>query len=201
MAETRFKNKGEECFGCSLANYFDLIGENSLAEKVYSDYPKHPFIFPLGGVSGLLTTKLVSDLTLGKYRGRLFSREAYLFRSSTEEHIKERLGDYGSAAVEAIKEEKKSGRITYGVEEFLWEEKALLLSYGHILLYCGRGKIIDDGKINTIRWWNNKKFYSSITGVLQVYLAPLDFTDLNVLLERVLHALGDNNILPQTRNV
>lgn len=197
MVSTRFKNRGEECFGCSLANYFDLIGENTLAEKVYGDFRKHPFFRE--GVWGPLTTRLVSDLTLGKYKGRLFSRDPSFFCSSYEETLRKYLGVHASAAIKVIEEEKNSGRITLGLDEFLWEEKALLFVGNHALLYCSKGKIVDNGEVRTVRR-KDKNFYSSITGVLRVYRAPLDFTDLNVLLEEVLHVLGNNNSPLETSN-
>ena len=69
MYRPRFRNLEKEGFGTSLANYFDLLGERSLANKIYTDFRKHPFVGKDGKICALLCTKLVSDLTDGLYRG------------------------------------------------------------------------------------------------------------------------------------
>ncbi len=66
-----FPNRDRECFGCSLANYFEYINDYDMAHRVYANFRKHPLVTKSGLIINMVSPSLVQDLTEGYYRAFL----------------------------------------------------------------------------------------------------------------------------------
>ncbi len=169
MLYTRFPNRDKECFGSSLANYFEFNGQPTLAEKVYDEFRKHPFVAADGSVRALFCTRLVHDLTNDQYRG-IFK---YLsFDNDTLESLAEDIGEYAAEGLKAVEDEIKAGRLIGGLRSFDYRGQALVLQgfstrkLQHWIVDCDDGTVINDGTIRTVT--NSKLFFSTINAVLQI---------------------------------
>src|SRR3989344_9415892 len=150
MLYTRFPNRDKECFGSSLASYFEFNGENTLAEKVYRDFKNHPFVASDGSVRALLCTRLVHDLTEGQYRG---SFKYLSFQQDTRETLSKDIGKHATKALKTIDEEIRAGRLLGGLESFGYVGQALVLQslptrkLSHWIVDCDGGTVITNGEI------------------------------------------------------
>ena len=169
MLYTRFQNRDKECFGSSLANYFEFNDQDALAKKVYDGFREHPFVARDGSVSALLCTRLVHDLTFGQYQGTF----KYLsFRSHTLESLSKDIGDHAAIALEAIENEIKTGRLVGGLETFDYKGQALVLQslptrkLQHWIVDCDDGTVINNGEIRTVV--QSQLFFSTINAVLLI---------------------------------
>ena len=169
MFYTRFPNRDNECFGSSLANYFEFNGENTLAEKVYNNFREHPFVASDGSVRTLLCTRLVHDLTEGQYQS-IFK---YLsFPQDTRETLSKDIGKYATKALKAIDAEIKAGRLIGGLKSFGYQGQALVLQLlptrklSHWIVDCDDGAVINNGEVRTVT--DPQLFFSTINAVLQI---------------------------------
>ncbi len=166
MYSTRFPNRDQECFGCSLANYFELIREPALADKVYAEFRKHPFVAANGNMHGGLATRLVSDLTDNVYEGLLQGSD---FSDSQLEDFLELPEERRAFAIQALHGEIAEKRVL-ALPEVSYQGKALLLLGGkeisHWLVDCDNGYIINDGKLKQIV--EPDLFFSKIHAVLLI---------------------------------
>ncbi len=169
MFYTRFPNRANECFGSSLADYFDLNGHPTLADKVYKEFRNHPFVAADGSVRALFCTRLVHDLTDGQYNG-IFK---YLnFPKDTRKSLARDIGKYASKALKAIDEEMVAGRLVGGSTSFGYSGQALVLQslptrkLLHWIVDCDDGTVINNGAIRTIT--DPQLFFSTIQAVLQI---------------------------------
>ena len=169
MFYTRFTNRDKECFGVSLANYFEFNGQQGLAERVYDSFRDHPFVAPNGSVRALLCTRLVHDLTGGQYQGTF----KYLsFQPDTQESLSRYIGDHAMEALMAINEEIKAGRLLGGLESIDYRGQALVLQglatreLQHWIVDCDDGTVINNGEIRTIN--DSQLFFSTLNAVLQI---------------------------------
>jgi len=172
MSYTRFPNKDKECFGSSLANYFEFNGQKTLAEKVYREFRNHPFVAPDGSMRALFCTRLVHDLTNGQYQGTF----QYLsFQSDTEESLSRDIQDHTAEALKTIEDEITAGRLIGGLKRFNYQGQALVVQglatrkLQHWIVDCDDGTVIDDGDIRIIT--NPQLFFSTINAVLQIKLS------------------------------
>ncbi len=167
MYTTFFPNRDRECFGCSLANYFVLIGEPTLADKIYAEFRKHPFVCPDGQMYGTLATRLVSDLTDYLYNGELLCGSLSPLEEQDLIPLRE---EQRPLALHAIQEEIAAKRIKPQENSFIYQEKALLIQTGktidHWLVDCDNGYIINDGGLEEIT--NINTFLSTIHAVLLI---------------------------------
>ena len=169
MLYTKFPNRDKECFGSSLANYFEFNGQPTLAERVYDGFRDHPFVAPDGSVRALLCTRLVHDLTGGQYRGTF----QYLsFQPDTQESLSKDIGDHAVEALRAIEDEIKAGRLVGGLKSFGYRGQALVLQglatreLQHWIVDCDDGTVINNGEVRTVT--DPQLFFPTINAVLQI---------------------------------
>ncbi|PIN74673.1 hypothetical protein COV18_07320 [Candidatus Woesearchaeota archaeon CG10_big_fil_rev_8_21_14_0_10_37_12] len=159
-----------DCFGSSLANYFEINDESQLAEKVYGEFRDHPFVASDGSVRALLCTRLVHDLTGGTYHGKF----QYLsFKKDTQESLERDIGGHAAEALKAIDEELRDGRLVGGLDRISYRGQALILQslptreLQHWLVDCDDGTIINNGEVRSIS--DSALFFATINAVLQIY--------------------------------
>ena len=169
MRYTRFPNRDKECFGSSLANYFEFNDQPTLAEKVYDDFRNHPFVASDGSVRALFCTRLVQDLTDGEYQGTF----KYLsFRPDTQESLSKDIGDRAAEALKTIEDETKAGKLIGGLRTISYSGQALVLQglitreLQHWIVDCDDGTVINNREIRTIT--DPRLFFSTIDAVLQI---------------------------------
>ncbi len=101
-----------ECFRSALANALVLLGDRPAAQLAYDNYPKHPFALPKRGVHLALTSRMVLDLTEGKYCGHLHTHRLYSAHpTDLDSELMRFLGDGWEAAASAVRRERQVGRI------------------------------------------------------------------------------------------
>ncbi|MBI2102452.1 hypothetical protein HYT55_01325 [Candidatus Woesearchaeota archaeon] len=166
MYTTRFPNRDQECFGCSLANYFELIRESTLADKVYEEFRKHPFVAGNGNIEGGLATRLVSDLTDNIYEGLL---QGFDFSPTHQDDFLKLPQEQRLPACQAVHTEIAEKRVV-ALPEVSYRGEAILLRGGkkilHWLVDCGNGYVINDGKLKQIV--EPDLFFSEIYAVLLI---------------------------------
>jgi len=106
-----FKNKDEQCFGISLANFFVFIGDGDMARKVYTDYRKHPLVLEDGGIFQWCYTRVVRDLTENKYSSLFHSVGRVDDSLESYRVLKSRYRENLINVLKAAKEEKEQGRL------------------------------------------------------------------------------------------
>ncbi|GEM_PF-4446580 len=169
MIYANFLNRGKECFGSALANYFDINREEGLAEKVYGRFRQHPFVAADGSMHALVCTRMVYDLTEGRYRG-VFQYGS--FKGDMQESLRGIIGHQAEQAWSVIEEERKEGRLIGGLESFGYVGQALVLQglpgmeIQHWIVDCDDGTVINDGRIKKIV--DAKKFFSTLNAVLRI---------------------------------
>ncbi len=171
MLYTRFLNRDRECFGSALANYFDMNGEENLAERVYEQFRKHPFVAADGSMHALLCTRMVQDLTEGKYSGIL---QYGNFRGDTKKSLEISIGNHANEALQTIMKEIEERRLRGGLKRIEYIGEALVLQglaerdTQHWIVDCDDGTVINDGKIKDIV--DTQVFFSTLNAVLKIQL-------------------------------
>lgn len=153
-------------FGPTLANYFLFNGDSELAEMVHERFKKHPLNQGDGVMRVLHCTRLVSDLTDGRYKGTYKYNGV---KADTEETFREDFGCNATLAAEAIEEEIAFGRLLGGQREIYYTGQALVLQQtepdlAHWLVDCDDGTIINRGHVHEVV--DRGHFFSTLQGVL-----------------------------------
>ena len=151
MAVQYFPNKDNECFGCSLANLLVQKGDNDLARAVFENYRKHPLVADTGEMSFGLSTRLVHDLTGGKYSATLYCEDLI---TDLEQLTRKEFPEKAGLIVEAIREEYEKGRILINPEKVEYQLPAMLMLKAeymcHWVVYVDNNVVpmlIDNGQV------------------------------------------------------
>ena len=188
MNKNYFPNRDKECFSSALANLLVEIGDKPTAKMVYDNFPKHPFVLSDGVIMGV-TTRLLVDLTGGRYQGVLY---APVLNGKGIENIKKHYRIKASEVLKVIREEREKGRIRplNDVCERLPRILFHLDFYhenpqnSHAIVDLGNDKFITNGKFKIWPSEERKKLFPNrpsdlysnldIVGILDVWTAEAD---------------------------
>ena len=154
-------------FGPTLAIYLLFNRDIELAELVNSRFKTHPLNQGDGVMRILHCTRMVYDLTNGRY-GAVYKYNKV--GAETEESLRRDFGANAPLAARVIEEEIGAGRLQGGQQEIQYTDQALVLQRGapgalyHWLVDCDDGTVIDRG--NVCKIVNRGYFFSTLQGVL-----------------------------------
>ncbi len=148
-----FPNRDQECFGCSLANYFSLNDQLDLAEKVYDEFRRGHFVTSNGTLgNSLLSTRVVHDLTDGQYQG--FLQHTSYDEDQVTKILRQHIPLSVNSALKVIEEEKRAFRFLECQKSFSYITPAIIFynvdetrQAGHAVVVSSKKTIIDNGKI------------------------------------------------------
>ncbi len=86
-----FPNRGG-CVGSALANALLGFGDGMAAQNLFLNYRRHPLVWPIGGNYIGVTSRILHDLTSGKYEGVL---DGFIGGETQEERKAALLGSLG----------------------------------------------------------------------------------------------------------
>jgi len=156
MTVEYFHNRELECFSSSLANLLVEKGDEDLARAVFKSYRNHPLVGETGVMHLGLSTRLVNDLTKGKYVATLYCRD---FMTRLRELTEDAFSENSDEIVNVIQTEFDAGRIKINPGTVKYEHPAMLFFKGnarsHWVVHTGYARIIDNGQ-KRYRPYDNK---------------------------------------------
>lgn len=160
-----FPNKGTECFRSSLCNLLIELGDIDSAKKVDKQYPNSKLVRELitpdqEGVLDIIETRLIKELTEGKYQGTLYSSS--INKEKLEANTRRKYGKRGEAILQIMNEEIKAGRLIFNKWFLLYKifehNRPCIVgvqagdnNVGHVVVQRRDGKYIDNGHIKKWR--------------------------------------------------
>ena len=152
MAKEYFPNGARACYGSALANLLIEMGDRSAAEDLTRNYREHRLVLKDGSMHAGTATRILSELTDGRYVGTLQAR----FGDDLEE----------GESLKIMREEMAAGRIIDHQGEFRYTPPGILLVMNggsHWIVDAGNGVFIDNGQM-----FNYLIDSLKVSGVLQV---------------------------------
>lgn len=111
MDQAYFINRGSECYNTALANALVELGDGPMAEAVFNNFQNHPLVGPGMGVHIGAVTRLLSDLTEGKYEGTLYVNPYLVSGDGLEEKTRGVFPDTWQEILQVIQEEKTRHKV------------------------------------------------------------------------------------------
>ena len=144
MHASYVSNLNEECFGVSLQNFLIVQGDTPTARVVRQRYRGHPLVLAEGKTYGLLTPRILRDVTDGRYHG-ILTIDARVGMAELEQELPIDFRSIASGELER-------GAITLAELPITYTTPAIVYlvdgeGRGHCLVQKGHGIFIDNGQI------------------------------------------------------
>jgi|GEM_PF-6216424 len=110
MGRAVFSPRGRDCYASALSNLLLNLGDAQTAKRVFENYPNHPMVNRDLSMHVLLATRVLSELTEGRYQGRLALNASFDLEEATRKFYDERRT---AQILKTIKDEEGFGRIYF----------------------------------------------------------------------------------------
>ena len=146
MSVPNYSNGGSYCFASSVANSLARMGDVAEADRFIHNWRNHHLVLSNGIVADRLTTRVISDITEGRYQGT-FRGNFALYLDDTMQQL---YGDRVEEVMGVMMEEMRAGRVRQGFDipdnmPFLYGIGKNHSKIGHWIVHLGGGRYIDDG--------------------------------------------------------
>ena len=147
MVVQYFPNRNLECFSSSLANLLMEKKDRKLAKSVFENYRSHPLVGDSGVMHLGISTRLVHDLTKGKYEATLYCED---LMTDLKQLTDATFPEITDKIVKIVQEEFNTGKVVINPGTVNYEYPAMLYLKGdirsHWVVDAGNTLIIDNGQ-------------------------------------------------------